>query len=166
MNKYGKYISRCYTSPKAIELFQKFFYICFYHVTLFQDYYFICFAWTWKIDFAVNLVTSFSCQKPLKSKNKKHGIFWNTEFYHPAKFELKRRKNGKVIPRMRILHPICPQWKLSNLTLLIRAIPTLWIEPLLLSFFNQHVGWDMISHKSSSPTFSTRVTTMYSSCVM
>ena len=37
----------------------------------------------------VNLVTSFSRQKPLKSKNKKHKIFWKTEFYHPAKFKLE-----------------------------------------------------------------------------
>ena len=51
---------------------------------------FICFAIPWNFNFAVNLVTSFSRQKPLKSKNKKHRIFWNTEFYHPAKFELKR----------------------------------------------------------------------------
>ena len=38
--------------------------------------------------------------KPLKSKNKKHAIFWNTKFYHPAKFELKRIKNAKVVPMM------------------------------------------------------------------
>ena len=125
--------------------------------------------------FCLNLKNRFCCQscdivflpKTVKIEKQKTWDFLEyTEFYHPAKFELKRRKNGKVISRMHILHPICPQWKLSNLTLLIRAIPTLWIEPLLLSFFNQHVGWDMISHKSSSPTFSTRVTTMYSSCVM
>ena len=39
-------------------------------------------------------MTSFLRQKPLKSKNKKHTIFWNTKFYHPAKFELKRIKNA------------------------------------------------------------------------
>jgi len=43
-------------------------------------------------------VTPFSRQKTLKSKNKKHRIFWNTKFYHPAKFELKRIKNAKVVP--------------------------------------------------------------------
>ena len=32
---------------------------------------FICFAIPWNFNFAVNLVTSFSRQKPLKSKNKK-----------------------------------------------------------------------------------------------
>ena len=56
---------------------------------------FICFAIPWNFNFAVNIVTSFSRQKPLKSKNKKHRIFWNTEFYHPAKFELKRIKKCK-----------------------------------------------------------------------
>ena len=54
----------------------------------------ICFAMSW---IAVNLVTSFSRQKALKSKNKKHRIFWNTKFYHLAKFELKRIKNAKVV---------------------------------------------------------------------
>ena len=49
---------------------------------------FFCFAIPWNFNFAFNLVTSFSRQKPLRSKNKKHRIFWNTEFYHPAKFEL------------------------------------------------------------------------------
>ena len=34
-------------------------------------------------------------------KQKKHAIFWNTKFYHPAKFKLKRIKNAKVVPRMR-----------------------------------------------------------------
>ena len=59
---------------------------------------FICFAISWNFDFAVNLVTSLSRQKTLKSKNKKHWIFWNTKFYHPAKFELKRIKIAKVVP--------------------------------------------------------------------
>ena len=45
-------------------------------------------------------MTSFSRQNPLKSKIRKHRIFWNTEFYHPAKFELKRIKNAKVVPSM------------------------------------------------------------------
>ena len=47
--------------------------------------------------FAVNLVTSFFRQKPLKSKNKKRRMFWNTEFFHPAKFKLKRIINAKVV---------------------------------------------------------------------
>ena len=63
---------------------------------------FICFAIPWNFNFAVNLVTSFSRQKPLKSKNKKHRIFWNTEFYHPAKFELKRIKNAKIVTTLQL----------------------------------------------------------------
>ena len=47
-------------------------------------------------------MTSFSRQKPLNSKNKKHRIFWNTEFYHPAKFELKRIKNAKVVTTLQL----------------------------------------------------------------
>ena len=53
-------------------------------------------------------MTSISHQKPLKSKNKKHRIFCNTKFYHPAKFELKRIKNAKVVPRLQPLRPIGP----------------------------------------------------------
>ena len=34
---------------------------------------------------------------------------WNTKFYHPAKFELKRIKNAKVVPRMHFFASyICP----------------------------------------------------------
>ena len=58
--------------------------------------------------FCRNLKFKFCCQscdvisrqKPLKSQNKKHSIFCNTKFYHPAKFELKRIKNAKLVPRM------------------------------------------------------------------
>ena len=70
---------------------------------------FICFAIPWNFNFAVNLVTSFSRQKPLKSKNKKHGSFWNTEFYHPAKFELKRIKNAKVVPTLQLFACVLAQ---------------------------------------------------------
>ena len=56
---------------------------------------FILVAISWNFNFPVNLVTLFSRQKPLKSRNKKYRIFWNTEFYHPAKFELKRFKKCK-----------------------------------------------------------------------
>ena len=41
-------------------------------------------------------MTPFSRQKALKSKNKKHSIFWNTNFYHPVKVELKRIKNANL----------------------------------------------------------------------
>ena len=57
---------------------------------------FICFAISSNFNSAVNLVAPFSRQKALKSKNKKHSIFWNTKFYHPAKFELKRIKNANL----------------------------------------------------------------------
>ena len=70
---------------------------------------FICFAIPWNFNFAVNLVTSFSRQKPLKSKNKKHRIFWNTEFYHPAKFELKRIKNAKVVTTLQLFACVLAQ---------------------------------------------------------
>ena len=70
---------------------------------------FICFAIPRNFNFAVNLVTSFSRQKPLKSKNKKHRIFWNTEFYHPAKFELKRIKNAKVVTTLQLFACVLAQ---------------------------------------------------------
>ena len=47
-------------------------------------------------------MTSFFHEKPLKSKNKKHRIFWNTEFYDPAKFQLKQMKSAKVVSRLQI----------------------------------------------------------------
>ena len=59
---------------------------------------FLCFAITWNLNFAVNLLTSFSRQKPLKSKYKKHRMFWHTKFYHPTKFEFKRIKYENVVP--------------------------------------------------------------------
>ena len=53
---------------------------------------------SWTLNFGVNHVTSFSRQKnPLKSKNKKkHTIVWNTKFFHPVKYELKRMKTVKL----------------------------------------------------------------------
>ena len=70
---------------------------------------FICFAIPWNFNFAVNLVTSFSRQKPLKSKNIKHRIFWNTEFHHPAKFELKRIKSAKVVTTLQLFACVLAQ---------------------------------------------------------
>ena len=67
-------------SPKPIDLFQN----CFSHLFLSRNVLSklsIFVAITWNLNFAVNLATSFSRQKPLKSQNKKHRIFWNTEFY-------------------------------------------------------------------------------------
>ena len=52
------------------------------------------------LEFAVNHVKSFSRQKPLKSKNKKHTIVWNTKFWLPScKVWIQTDKNCKVIPR-------------------------------------------------------------------
>ena len=41
-------------------------------------------------------MTSFSRQKPLKSKIQKHTIVGNTKFYYHAKSQLKRLKIEKV----------------------------------------------------------------------
>ena len=53
----------------------------------------------------ISLKFKFYCQsfdvifppKTVEIKNKKHRIFWNTKFYHPAKFEFKRIKYEKVV---------------------------------------------------------------------
>ena len=54
-------------------------------------------------------MTSFSRQNPLKSKNKEKRIFWNTEFYHPAKSELKRIKNAKLVPSLQLFACVLAQ---------------------------------------------------------
>ena len=46
--------------------------------------------------------------KLLNAKNKKHRIFQDTKFYHPAKFELKWTKKGKVVPRMHLFVSYVP----------------------------------------------------------
>ena len=85
---------------KQFRFAKNFFTFGPYHGTLFQNYLFL-FAITWNLlNFAVNLVTSFSRQRQLKSKNKKHRIFWNSKFYDHVKLELKQIKNAKVVPRM------------------------------------------------------------------
>ena len=95
-------------SLKSIELCQNFF-----HINLFLSHnvlskLFIFVATSWDFNFTVNLVTSFSRQKPLKSK-KNHRIFWNTEFYHPTKFELKRIKDAKVVPSLQLFACVLAQ---------------------------------------------------------
>ena len=96
-------ISETITSWKILLIFNKlsqlrrvkcgdFFRICFHHVVLKT----ICYVTIWSLNFAVNHVTSFSRQKPLKSKNKKHTTVWSTKFNHPAKFGLKRIKTVKA----------------------------------------------------------------------
>ena len=61
-------------SPTAIELFQKIFSHLFLSRHVLSK---LCigFAITWNLNLAVNLVTSFSRQKLLKSKNKNYRIF-------------------------------------------------------------------------------------------
>ena len=53
----------------------------------------------YNFNFAVNHVTSFSRQKPLKfeKQKQKHTIVWNTNFYNPTKFELKQIQTLKVV---------------------------------------------------------------------
>ena len=41
--------------------------------------------------------------------NKKLMIFWNTVFYHPAKFELIRIKNAKVVPSLQLFACVLAQ---------------------------------------------------------
>jgi len=50
----------------------------------------ICYAISWNLNFTVNLVMSFSHQKLLNLKDKKHTCFGNTKFCHPANFELNQ----------------------------------------------------------------------------
>jgi len=56
----------------------------------------------------------FPRQKPLKSKNnnkKKHTIVWNTKFFHPVKFELKRMKTVKLFPDCNFRGKAGPAWQ-------------------------------------------------------
>ena len=79
-------------SPNATELFQKFSPLFLSRHTL-KIIYLFCH----------NLNFKFCCQscdvifplKTVKIEKQKHTIFWNTKFYHPAKFELKRIKKCK-----------------------------------------------------------------------
>ena len=56
-----------------------------------------CYGISWNLYFAVNLMTSFSRQKPLKSKIQKHTIVGKTKFYYRAKSQLKRLKIEKLV---------------------------------------------------------------------
>ena len=56
-----------------------------------------CYGISWNLYFAVNLMKSFSCQKPLKSKIKKHTYVGKTKFYYRAKSQLKRLKIKKLV---------------------------------------------------------------------
>ena len=50
------------------------------------------------------LLSILWCHFPRKTfkieEQKEHKIVWNTKFYHPAKFELKRIKRATVVPRV------------------------------------------------------------------
>ena len=96
---------------------------------------FISLVITWNLNFAVNLVTSFSHQKPLKSKNKKHRIFWNTEFYPPAKVELKGIKNAKVVPRLQVFASCGPSVLSVNEQIHVRMFQISYGGPLTFTFF-------------------------------
>ena len=63
------------------------------------------------------LEISFSCRKPLKSKNKKHRIFKNAKFYYPPKFKCKRTKNTKVVPWMHLFVSYVPTVNFLSLLL-------------------------------------------------
>ena len=68
------------------------------HVSSFKIIYFFCH----------NLKFKFCCQscdvifppKTVKIEKQKKKDFWNIEFYHPAKFELKRITNAKAVPML------------------------------------------------------------------
>ena len=85
-------------SPKAIELFQIIFHISFLFLSLHPLSIFFFFAITWNFNVAVNLLTTFPRQEPLKSKNKKHTIVWNTKFYHTTNVGFQTEKNCKLVP--------------------------------------------------------------------
>ena len=56
-----------------------------------------CHSISWMLCFAVNLMKSFSHQKPFNSKIPKHTIVGNTKFYYLAKSQLKRLKIEKLV---------------------------------------------------------------------
>ena len=66
---------------------------------------------SWNVLNMFRLVTKWQeiqKSKLLNAKNKKHRIFQDTKFYHPAKFELKWTKKGKVVPRMHLFVSYVP----------------------------------------------------------
>ena len=85
---------------KAIELFQTFFHICFYLVTLFL----LFLAITWNLNFTVNLVTSFSRQKLLKSEIKKTYDFLE----YLQSLSSNEQKMQKYFQGCTFRRPICP----------------------------------------------------------
>ena len=55
---------------KQLSFSKNFFHIWFYPVNLFENYLFVK-PLSWNLNFSVNLVTTFSLQKPLKFKKQK-----------------------------------------------------------------------------------------------
>ena len=96
-------------------------------------------------------MTSFSRQKPLKTKNKKHRIFWNTEFYHPAKVELKRIKNAKVVPSLQLFACVLAQRDLQY-WLTVSEIVTYEITLILMPIrdINHYTGDHVLCSDSVS----------------
>ena len=86
---------------KPNELFNFFSHILFHRVVLFLNY-LIVLPYLEILILLLILWRHFPSKKNSKTeKQKKHAIIWNTKFYHPAKFKLKRIKNAKVVPGMR-----------------------------------------------------------------
>ena len=56
-----------------------------------------CYAISWKLFCAASLTTSFSHQKPLKSKIQKHTLVGNMKFYYRAKAQPKQIKIEKLV---------------------------------------------------------------------
>ena len=73
-----------------------------------------CYGISWNLYFAVNLMTSFSHQKPLKSKIQKHTIFGKTKFYYRAKSQRKRLKIEKLVWKRSLFDDSWPGVKRCN----------------------------------------------------
>ena len=80
----------------------------FYSITYFTI--FTCFAISWNFNFAVNLVTSFSCQEPSKLK-KKDRIFWEYKVLPSCKVWAQTNKKCEIVSRLQLLRPMGPPWK-------------------------------------------------------
>ena len=89
-------------SPKANELCQKFFHINFVSITSSSFKIIYLFCYNLKFKFCFQSCDIIFPSKAVKIENKKNRIFWNTEFYHPAKFELKGIKNATVVARLQV----------------------------------------------------------------
>ena len=73
-----------------------------------------CYGIRWNLYFAVNLMTSFSHQKPLKSKIQNHTIVGKTKFYYRAKSQLKRLKIEKLVWKRSLFDDSWPGVRLED----------------------------------------------------